>query len=80
VDGSCEHGNEPSGFLNVRNFFSRCASGGLSRSAYVRGGCLVSNLLIAVDKCNVLCSLFVKTDIFKKLKMLTQNVNVKISL
>jgi hypothetical protein len=31
--GSCEHGNEPSGSINVGKFLSSCVTGGFSRRA-----------------------------------------------
>jgi hypothetical protein len=31
VEDSCEHGNEPSGFINCWEFFSSCTTGGFSR-------------------------------------------------
>jgi hypothetical protein len=33
VEGSCEHGNEPSRSLNAGQFLSGCTTGGLSRRA-----------------------------------------------
>jgi hypothetical protein len=33
VEGSCEHGNEPSGSINVGKFLSSCTDGGFSRRA-----------------------------------------------
>jgi hypothetical protein len=37
VEGSCEHGNEPSGSINVGKFLSGCAAGGFSRRAQLHG-------------------------------------------
>jgi hypothetical protein len=36
-EGSCEHGNEPSGYTNVGKFLSNYVNGGLSRRAQIRG-------------------------------------------
>jgi hypothetical protein len=33
VEGPCEHGNEPSGSINVGIFLSGCATGSFSRRA-----------------------------------------------
>jgi hypothetical protein len=37
VEGSCEHGNETSGSLNVGKFLSSCATDGFSRRAQLHG-------------------------------------------
>jgi hypothetical protein len=36
-EGSCEHGNEPSGSIRCWEFLSGCATGGLSRRARLHG-------------------------------------------
>jgi hypothetical protein len=33
VEGSCEHGNGPSGFMNCREVVENCTTGGFSRRA-----------------------------------------------
>jgi hypothetical protein len=33
VEGSCEHGNEPSGSINAGKFMSSCTTGSFSRRA-----------------------------------------------
>jgi hypothetical protein len=35
--GSCGHGNEPSGSINVGKFLSICTTGGFSRRAQLHG-------------------------------------------
>jgi hypothetical protein len=37
VEGSCEHGNEPSGSINVGKFLSSCTTGGFPRTAQLHG-------------------------------------------
>jgi hypothetical protein len=34
-EGSCEHGNEHSGYVNVAKFLSSCTTGGISKSVQV---------------------------------------------
>jgi hypothetical protein len=36
VEGSCEHGDEPSGSINAGKFLSGCIIGGFSRSVQLR--------------------------------------------
>jgi hypothetical protein len=36
-EASCEHGNEPSGSINVGKFLSSCATGGFSRRTQLHG-------------------------------------------
>jgi hypothetical protein len=35
VEGSCEHGNEPSGYIKRWKFLSSCTTGGFSRRAHL---------------------------------------------
>jgi hypothetical protein len=37
VENSSEHGNEPSGSINVGKFLSSCTTGGFSRRAQLHG-------------------------------------------
>jgi hypothetical protein len=37
VEGSCEHGNEPSGFIKVGKFLSSCIAGGFSKRSRLHG-------------------------------------------
>jgi hypothetical protein len=41
VDGSCNHGNEPSGFINSEKLLSSCTIDGFSRTAQLHGVSLV---------------------------------------
>jgi hypothetical protein len=36
VEGSCEHGDEPSGSINAGKFLSGCTMGGFSRRTQLR--------------------------------------------
>jgi hypothetical protein len=47
VEGSCEHGNEPSGSIKCWKFLSSCTVGGFSRRAQLHEVSLL-NLFIAL--------------------------------
>jgi hypothetical protein len=49
MEGCCEHGNEPSGSINIGKFLRNCTTGGFSRRAQPHG---VSQLVRQVCQCN----------------------------
>jgi hypothetical protein len=65
VEGSCEHGNKPSGSIKCWEALSRCKTGGLSTRAQLHGiswlvsivsimGVLIT-FLCGYVKCSMLC-------------------------
>jgi hypothetical protein len=49
VEGSCEHGNEPSGSIKCWKFLSSCTIGGFSRRAQLHEVCLFHNAVAELD-------------------------------